>query len=118
MGVNIDLTDIYKIQMTEKIRPLISKTTEKIGHYGLFPAQQDNWIKNTITYNLHLVRMKIFDKELVRIDTINDLRESKNNLTGCDVVASYVYHKKFSDIGKILDKSIKRDTQNTDEACF
>ncbi|MDH3349576.1 MAG: hypothetical protein OEM02_15935 [Desulfobulbaceae bacterium] len=112
------LTDIYKIQITDKIRPFIQKTTKKTGYYGVFPAEQNNWSKNKITYDLHLVRIKIFDKEFVRINSINDLRKNNNDPTDCDLVATYVYLKKYSDIGNALDNNTQKDTQHNNEACF
>lgn len=103
------LTDMYKIQVTDKLGSLSSKTTSETGYYGVFPKGQSFWGKEKIKYKLHIVPVKVSFKEFVKIDSIRDLRQNKDPFSPCDAVVTYIYQNKFTDLGLRIEQKINKD---------
>lgn len=104
------LTDIYSIHATDKLQPFITTTIKEKGTYGVYPAGQSQWTRKNIEFNIHVLSMKIYDKEFVQIDSIRDTRENKSGFGyDCDAIVKYTYRKTYTDIGEVLIKQPSKD---------
>jgi hypothetical protein len=103
------LTDMYKIKVTDKLSSLVIKKTSETGYYGVYHKGKMTWSKEKIKYKLHIVPIKTSYKEFVKIDGIRDLRQKKDPFNSCDALVTYVYQKKFTEIGIKIDQKTKKD---------